>query len=150
MNKSSIVVSLIAALFLIAIVSFYQKSSDMGIRAIGTSDNLYGYHNSTYIIGDQIKESNIFDSSGLHIETSCDILTSITITDISKYELSNGVRIGTSKAEIISIMGDPLRSEIAIDKGSIQIASIDALVYSKVIILIDQNELASSITLGSG
>ena len=150
MNKSSIVVSLIVALFLIAILSFYPKSSDLGIRTIGTMDNLYGYHNSTYIIGDQIKVSNISDSSGLRIETSCDILKSITITDISKYELSNGVRIGAPKDEIIGIMGDPLRSEITIAKGPIQIATIDALVYNKVIILIDQNELASAITLGSG
>ena len=132
---------------LTTLISCSKNQNDIAIREISSDNNLFGFNNSIYNIDQEIKSIQGIDTSNLHLTITDGVLKSISLTNHTKYVLSNGVKVGNSKSEIIKLMGRPIKDEIKIIKGETQIGSIDALVYNRVIILFDENKKAKSITL---
>lgn len=150
MNISNTAKLLFFFLILLSISSCDDEMRKITVREIGSDTNLYGYTNSTFLFEDTLNWDNAIDTTGLYLEIKNEILKSVSLKSNEKYELSNGVRIGQSKDEIINILGSPLQDGITITKGSNASLSTDinALVYKNVLILFDDQDLAGYITFG--
>ena len=149
MRISTIAILSITALLSVLLLSCSKRSNDIGICIKGDQIKLFGYSNCTYTIGNKIEFKNTIDTTGIYLEIKKEILKSVTISGESKYELSNGVNIGTTKKRIIKLMGKPINDEITLSKGSMPIGIIDVFAYDKTTIFFDENELAKSISIGN-
>lgn len=133
-------------LFCLLFTSCIDKNANIGFRKIGSEAVQFGHTNGAYKIGDSINFSKV-DTAGIHIEFIQDRIKSFSISNSDVYELSNGIRIGSTKKEIRKVMGKPIRDEIKINKGSRQIGGIDAMIYKNVKILMLDGSTATIITL---
>lgn len=100
-----------------------------------------------YSIGDQVDLEGI-DTTGLYIKVVDNTLQAVSIRNNEKYELSNGIRIGSHKNEVISIMRIPKEENITIYKGDVPVWKIPAFIYNDLTLFIDEDDRVEHIDLG--
>ena len=134
-------------IFVVLVVgSCYSSSKNIAVRLNDSDINLFGYSDSVYNIGDELSLDDI-DTSGLTIKLVHNKLESISINSNDKYELSNGIRIGSSEDEVVAKLGRPIEDEIGIMKGDEKVWGIPAYIYSNLIIFLDEKEEVEGILI---
>lgn len=121
---------------------------NLTVRKIGSDTNLFGYTKSKYTLDAENKILEA-DTIGLNIDLNQNILKAVSFGKESKFELSNGIKYGSSIDEIKKKMGPPIHDKINLHKSKKTIGFIDAFVYEKLLITFDENRKADYIFFGA-
>ena len=139
-------IKILIPIYLIALWACPTIHEEICIRNIDSKQNVFGFSNAEYIIGEDLDIRNI-DTSGIHLEVREGKLNSVSIHKNKLYELSNGVRIGMHKQAIIGKMGTPLKENITASKGTVEINIMDALIYDGFLITLNSKGYADWIIM---